>query len=134
MKKSIILLGIITGLLTTLQARTLKEAITICDQGDVLMCQGLGDDFREQKKPKEADKYYKKALAILKKGCEKSANADMCFGQADMLRRGQGVKADKKKARKLYKKAKKIFQKSCKFGDRDSCDMLMHTKMRMEML
>ena len=132
MKKLIMTLGIILSLGTGIEARTLEEAIKVCEEGNVDMCIGLGDDFKE-KNPSEADKYYKKGFVIVKNKCN-TGDALCCFSQADLTKDGKGTKKDKQAARKLFGKTQKFFQKSCNKGDRESCDMAVQSGMKIEML
>ncbi len=133
MKKQIITLGLIIGLITSLQARTLEEAVAVCEAGNARMCIGLGKDFQKRNDPKEAQKYYAKGVGILEKGCKEN-NADACFSLGELYVRGNGVKESNSEAKKLYEKSSKIFKKACEKGDADSCMMVDQIKMHLEML
>lgn len=133
MKKEIITLGLIIGLTATIQARTLEEAIAVCEKGNAEMCIGLGKDFKKRNNMTEAEKYFAKGIAIVEKGCEAN-NPDACFSLAQLHVRGDVIKENKGEAKKLFEKSAKIFKKSCATGDTESCMMADQITMHMEML
>lgn len=133
MKKQIITLGLILGLVTSLQARTLEEAVAACEEGDARMCIGLGKDFKKRNNPQEAEKYFSKGIEVLKSGCEKN-NADACFSLGQLHARGDVIKENAAEAKKLFEKSAKTFKEACAKGDTESCAMVDQVTMHMEML
>lgn len=132
MKKILIATALLMALGINLQARTLAEAKTICEEGNPAMCIGLGDDFKDNDADK-AHKYYVKGFTILEKMCVEDS-PDACFSLARLYTNGQGVKKDNEKAKNTYNKAIKLFQISCDKGDVDSCMMVTQTKMSIEIM
>ncbi len=133
MKKQIITLGLIVGMVTTMQARTLEEAVAACEEGDTRMCIGLGKDFKKRNKPEEAQKYFSKGIKALETKCEDN-NPDACFSLAQLHARGDVLKENKEEAKKLFDKSSSIFQKACDNKDEDSCMMIEQITMHLEML
>lgn len=131
MKKHIITLGLVLGMITTMQARTLEEAKAACDKGDAQMCIALGDDMKKSN-PTEAKKYYEKGLKSVKKSCNAN-NADACFSLASFYAFGKGVEKNEKKAVSTWKKAQTLYQKTCKKGDTYSCEQAEHTQAMIDM-
>lgn len=133
MKKQIITLGLIIGLTATIQARTLEEAIAVCEKGNADMCIGLGKDFKKRNNMAEAEKYFTKGVEIVEKGCETN-NPDACFSLGQLHARGDVLKENKVEAKNLFEKSSKLFKKACATGDTDSCMMADQVTMHMEML
>jgi TPR repeat protein len=133
MKKQIIVLGLIIGLMASLQARTLEEAVASCEAGNAKMCIGLGNDFKKRNDPKKAQQYYSKGIGILKAACEKD-DAKACSSLAYAYVRGDGVKESNAKAKELYKKSLNIYQAACDKKDEQSCMKVEEMKMHLEML
>ncbi|HEO98226.1 MAG: sel1 repeat family protein [Campylobacterales bacterium] len=134
MKRQIIIVGLIVGLVTTtMQARTLEEAVAACEKGDAGMCIGLGKDFKKRNNPQEAEKYFSKGIKVLETKCEEN-NPDACFSLAQLHARGDVLKENKEEAKKLFDKSLSIFQKACDNKDEDSCMMVDQIKMHVEMM
>lgn len=133
MKKELITLGLIMGLTGTIQARTLQEAIAVCDKGNADMCIGLGKDFKKRNNMSEAEKYFAKGVKIVKQEC-KTNNPNACFSLAQLYARGDVITENKGEAKKLFEKSKKAFKKACAKGDTESCMKADQVTMHMEML
>ena len=133
MKKLIITLGLILGLATSLQARTLEEVVASCEAGNTKMCIALGNDFKKRNNPKKAQLYYAKGVGILEAGCNKN-KPDACFALGGLYIRGSGVEESNAKAKELYEKSLNIYKKACANKDEHSCMMVDEMKMHIEML
>lgn len=104
-----------------------------CDGGMGEMCIMAAQFLEHEKKPDEAQKYYKKALNIMKEECD-NGDASSCDNMGDFYVKGLGVTKSKSEAKKAYKKSAKLFKDSCDKGDKDSCGMLEFVDKKLEKL
>ena len=131
--KKITTVALLVGLSASLFAGRADIYVEECNGGMAEMCHMAAEFYKDEKKPDKANKYYMKAMNIMKKECS-AGEADPCYGMGEFYRQGLGVKKSKTEARKAYEKSAKLFKKKCDKGDTDSCMMVKQLGMKIEIL
>ncbi len=131
--KIITTIALLLGLSTSLFAGRVDVYVDECNGGMAEMCHMAAEFYKHEKKLDKSNKYYMKAMNIMKKECS-AGEADPCYGMGEFYRQGLGVKKSKSKAKKSYEKSTKLFQKKCDKGDADSCMMVKQLGMKIEIL